>query len=633
MSHQDIDREPEVPTPIEEDPKPEEYPNLAGAGPSKETSSDESTIDKAKLLAEGKTLVDEKCGICTDVLNNAAILQPCSHYACYSCIKVWLSPENNHSCPFCRKRVLEYHYNYLNGGEHKVYSVVKEQEKAIENERNRGVMLIRQDLYRHHLRGEWMGGPRYGGFGAVTGEHITRSMGNRRVLSLWLRRELALVLEDIGQHFELRPLSRLDQAKWVEVRIMILLQSRENEEALARSLEKYLGKNTRLFLKDLGSVLFSSYENLEEWDQDMAYHAYFQHVPVRQQRPGARPVIRRMPRLHAMPQNEDPQDEHIWWIPDGEKYAQGSQGAQNIQVINEDQNAQNAQEAQDSQIANEDQGAQDVQSIHQNLPAGVPEVDRGSPVMIEQSALGANRRHTIRDQSDPNVQVFGHVYLGGDMQQGPEPATDPNTHGINEDENINSQNTFVIDNHQSSIHSQEDISLVIQASESDQSPATGELQATASLEPVDGSQLSIAPPEARDEISPETRVPANATGSIVSEAAGTRSQLVVVQTLHVEVEARGNGTLSSMNHVSSTHLVVKEQDEQVFFISSGGGIFNRDTSTAEVDDVILTPANEDHPVPKARRLRRALNRLKTYFKKCIKVIKIGKNFIEKDRDH
>ncbi|RAL60651.1 hypothetical protein DID88_009969 [Monilinia fructigena] len=582
MSHQDKDRELEVSTPTavstptEEASKTEEDPRLAEAGPSKETSSNDSTVDKAKLLAEGKILAHEKCGICTGILDKAAILQPCSHYACYSCVKVWLSPENNHSCPFCRKRVLEYHYNYRKGGEHKIYNVVEEQEKATENERNRGIMLIRQDLYRHRLRGEWMGDPRYRGFGTVTGEHITRSIGNRRVLSLWLRRELALVIEDIGQHFELRPLSRLDQAKLVEVRIMTLLQSRENEEALARSLGKYLGKNTRLFLKDLGSVLFSSYEKLEEWDQDMAYHAHFQHGP----------------------------DEHIWWIPDGEKYAQGAQGAQDIQVINEDQGAQ------DAPVTNEERISQDVQSTSQNSLAGVPESDRGSPVSIEQLALDANRRHTIRDQSDPNIQVIGHVHLGRDMQQGAGPRLIPILPEL-----LRMRILF------------------LRASGSNLSLARGGLQTTASVEPVDGSQLSIAPPETQDEVSQETRVPENATGSIVSEEAGARSQLVIVQTLQVQAEARGNGTISSMNHESSTNLVVKEQEEQVYFISSGGGILNRDTSTAAVDEVILTPVNEDHAVPKARRLRGALNKLKNCFKKCIKVIEIGKNFIEKDQDH
>lgn len=179
---------------------------------------------------------------------------------------------------------------------------------------------------------EWIGDPLYGGFGTITHEHITRSMDDRTVLSLWLRRELGQVMDNIGQNFKLRPLSKIAQARWVEAHIMMMLQSRENEEAFVRSLEKYLGRHTRLFLDNLGSFLFGSYETLAEWDQEWVYERHPRLGKAPQQAPGARPVLRRMPRLDAVVPKKDPQHVDIWWIPYGYQYAQGPQSAKSIEL-------------------------------------------------------------------------------------------------------------------------------------------------------------------------------------------------------------------------------------------------------------------------------------------------------------
>lgn len=140
MSHRDSDLRLEKFAPTKTTSKTEGGSSLAEAGPSKdrseagpskETSAEKSNIDKADVLAEGNVLPDEKCGICTDPLDNAAILQPCRHYACFVCAETWFSPEQNHTCPFCRTPVTLFHYDHLEGGEHKVYDIAKEREKGI----------------------------------------------------------------------------------------------------------------------------------------------------------------------------------------------------------------------------------------------------------------------------------------------------------------------------------------------------------------------------------------------------------------------------------------------------------------------------------------------------------------------
>lgn len=104
--------------------------------------------------------------------------------------------------------------------------------------------------------------------------------------------------------------------------------------------------------------------------------------------------------------------------------------------------------------------------------------------------------------------------------------------------------------------------------------------------------MRIAPPEEQDEAPKEATSPADPTESIVSDEPGARSQLLVVQTLHVQMRQITGVHFPAWINVSSTDIPIKEQEEQAYFISSGGDIFSCDTSTAQVDNMILTPVNE-----------------------------------------
>lgn len=47
-------------------------------------------------------LESEDCGICYELMNDRAMIIPCKHETCYSCIKRWRIEAPDGLCPFCR---------------------------------------------------------------------------------------------------------------------------------------------------------------------------------------------------------------------------------------------------------------------------------------------------------------------------------------------------------------------------------------------------------------------------------------------------------------------------------------------------------------------------------------------------
>ncbi|QSZ28796.1 hypothetical protein DSL72_003301 [Monilinia vaccinii-corymbosi] len=348
-----------------EHPAAGEAPSLGEAGPSNgagpsdeagpsneaessnETRSAKSVLTKAKLLAEGKLLdSEENCFICFDEIINFAITQPCHHYACFTCFKLWFLKEKG--CPYCRTPVETLRHGFAADGKHEIFIILEtpEQEQASMSVSEQSAVARRQYIYRCRLHCQRIGTLEYSGFSTVTLENIPSDLLDpEHLVRLWLKRELGSVLQDIGQNSRSPPIPIAVQVEFLENLIIDMLRAGD-KSAMESNLRECLGRNTRLFLHELGAVLVSPYPTLEEWDQNVKY-PYYVPGSRTQATPTSRPGLRRMARLEATYQFHH---------------------AQRVQANN---GGQNAQDTQVIQANNEGEGPQSSSQIRESDAPGL----------------------------------------------------------------------------------------------------------------------------------------------------------------------------------------------------------------------------------------------------------------------
>jgi hypothetical protein len=76
-------------------------------------ASDERTVREENVhqrenLPEHESEEDQKCSICYEIFKDQTNIDPCSHKACYTCIKTWTdqSRSSRPSYPFCRGSIV-----------------------------------------------------------------------------------------------------------------------------------------------------------------------------------------------------------------------------------------------------------------------------------------------------------------------------------------------------------------------------------------------------------------------------------------------------------------------------------------------------------------------------------------------